>query len=91
MRVVTLLPWSADEETRAQVRDAYATVWASHLGASPAEVRRAVGAATPAGHVVQALAYDGILRAIEPQAAWSLSGAMAQHLRALIALSDGPG
>jgi aminoglycoside phosphotransferase (APT) family kinase protein len=88
--LATLLPWSAGEETRVQVRDAYASVWAEHLGMSPAEVRRAVTAATPAAHVVQALAYDGILRAIEPEAAWSLSGAMAQHLRALITLPDGP-
>jgi aminoglycoside phosphotransferase (APT) family kinase protein len=89
--LVTMLPWSVGEETRVQVRDAYASAWAEHLGVPRAEIRRAVTAAIPAAHVVQALAYDVILRAIEPQTAWTLSGAMAQHLRALITLPDGPG
>jgi hypothetical protein len=46
--------------------------------------KRLVAATVPAAHVVQALAYDEILRALEPAARWQLSGAMASHLRALL-------
>ncbi len=81
--LATLLPRSADGDARAQVRRAYASVWAAELGAQLHDVEDAVTATTPAAHVLQALAYDEILRDIEPAVQWQLSGAMAAHLRAL--------
>jgi hypothetical protein len=49
-----------------------------------ASVETAVAATEIAAHVVQALAYDEILRAIEPATHSALSGAMAARLRALL-------
>ena len=86
--LVSLLPRSATAADRAPVTRAYAEVWALAIGVPPAEVEEAVVAARPAGHVVQALAYDEILRAMEPATRWQLAGAMAGHLRALLAASD---
>jgi hypothetical protein len=82
--LTTLLPPTADEPTRAAVRRAYASVWAAQLGAPLHEVEAAVAATRPAAHVLQALAYDEILRAIEPATRGPLAGAMAQRLRALL-------
>jgi aminoglycoside phosphotransferase (APT) family kinase protein len=82
--LVTLVPWSADQAMRGRVRRAYASVWAAHLELSVQELESRVAAAMPAAHVVQALAYDLIMRAIEPEAGGQFSGAMASHLRALL-------
>jgi hypothetical protein len=49
-----------------------------------AEVEGALAATVVAAHVVQALAYDEILRELEPDARSGLGGAMAQRLRALL-------
>jgi aminoglycoside phosphotransferase (APT) family kinase protein len=83
--LATLLPVSSGAPARAQLRRAYAEVWASHLGVPVGTVVSALEATVPAAHVVQALAYDVILRAIEPETRDPLSGAMAAHLRALLA------
>ncbi len=85
--LVSLLPRSATDGDRAPVTRAYAEVWAGATGVRLREVEEAVVAARPAGHVVQALAYDEILRAMEPATRWQLAGAMAGHLRALLAAS----
>lgn len=82
--LATLLPASVNGPARARVRRGYASVWAAHLSAPLLEVEAAVAATVPAAHVVQALAYDELLRAIEPETRWPLSGAMARHLRALL-------
>jgi hypothetical protein len=82
--LTTLLPPTAEESERAKVIRAYASVWAEHLGLPLAEVEDAVAATVVAAHVVQALAYDEILRGLEPDAGSGLSGAMAQRLRALL-------
>jgi Ser/Thr protein kinase RdoA (MazF antagonist) len=83
--LATLLPDTADEAARREVRRAYAGVFATHLGIPLSEAESAIDATAVAAHVAQALAYDVILRGIEPAAAWSLSGAMARRLRALLA------
>jgi Predicted phosphotransferase related to Ser/Thr protein kinases len=83
--LATLLPASADESARSRVIRGYAEVWAERLGMAAQKVETVVAATVPAAHVVQALAYDEILRALEPEARWQLSGAMANHLRALVA------
>ena len=83
--LVSLLPRTATAGDRAPVTRAYAEVWAGALGVRLPEVEAAVVAARPAGHVVQALAYDEILRAMEPATRWQLAGAMAGHLRAVLA------
>jgi Phosphotransferase enzyme family len=82
--LTTLLPRTAGEDAHARVRREYAAVWASRFDLSTRQVERAVAAAVPAAHTMQALAYDQILRATEPDARWELSGTMAQHLRALL-------
>jgi hypothetical protein len=81
--LATLVPRSADDQAQAAVRRSYASVWADELGTSLAAAEAAVAATRPAAHVLQALAYDEILRQVEPSARWPLSGAMAGHLRAL--------
>jgi aminoglycoside phosphotransferase (APT) family kinase protein len=83
--LTTLLPASADEPARSRVLTDYAAVWAAHLGLPEQEVEAAVAATVPAAHVVQALAYDEILRAVERSPGSELSGAMAERLRALLA------
>jgi aminoglycoside phosphotransferase (APT) family kinase protein len=83
--LTTLLPETAGEAARREVRRAYAEVFATHLGISLSVADAAVGATAVAAHVIQALAYDVILRGVEPAAAWSLSGVMAARLRALLA------
>jgi hypothetical protein len=83
--LTTLLPQTADETARREVRRAYAEVFATHLGIPLSTADAAVDATAVAAHVIQALAYDVILRGVEPAAAWSLSGAMAGRLRALLA------
>ena len=85
--LATLLPASADEPARSRVRKGYAAVWAARLDISAPDVEAAVAATVPAAHVVQALAYDELLRAVEPDARWQLSGAMVTHLRALLVAS----
>jgi aminoglycoside phosphotransferase (APT) family kinase protein len=82
--LTTLLPRTAGEVAHAQVRQEYAAVWAARLDLPSRQVESRVAAAVPAAHTMQALAYDQILRAIEPDARWELSGTMAQHLRALL-------
>jgi aminoglycoside phosphotransferase (APT) family kinase protein len=82
--LTTLLPATADERAHARVTRAYASVWAEHLELPLAEVERALAATVVAAHVVQALAYDEILRELEPDARSGLGGAMAQRLRALL-------
>jgi Phosphotransferase enzyme family len=79
--LVTLGPSSVT----AAVRRAYASVWAPHLGEPVQQVDAWLAATRPAGHVVQALGYDLIMDAIEPEARWPYTGAMAAHLRALLA------
>ena len=79
----TLLPRSADDQAQAAVLRSYASVWADELGTSLDAAEAAVTATRPAAHVLQALAYDEILRQVEPSARWPLSGVMAGHLRAL--------
>lgn len=86
--LATLLPVSADESARRLVRRGYASVWAARLDLAPSKVEAAVAAAVPAAHVAQALAYDEILRCIDPDTRWPFTGAMASHLRAL--LDGGP-
>jgi len=81
--LATLLPLSAETEARGALLRAYASVWARHLGTSQPAAEVAVAAARPAAHVLQALAYDEILRSVEASVRWPLSGAMADHLRAL--------
>lgn len=81
--LATLVTRTADDEARAAVLCSYAAVWADELGVSLDAAESAVTAARPASHVLQALAYDEILRQVEPSARWPLSGAMASHLRAL--------
>jgi aminoglycoside phosphotransferase (APT) family kinase protein len=88
--LATLLPASADPAARARVRSGYAAVWAAHLGVPVQEVEAAVAAAVPAARVVQALAYDEILRALEPAARSPLSGVMATYLRALLTAPSVP-
>jgi len=82
--LATLFPETADEAARREVRRAYADVFATHLGIPLSVADAAVEATEVAGHVIQALAYDVILRGIEPAAAGLLSGAMAGRLRALL-------
>ena len=82
--LTTLLPATADESAHARVTRAYASVWAEHLELPLAEVEGALAATVVAAHVVQALAYDGILRELEPDARSGLGGAMASRLRALL-------
>jgi aminoglycoside/choline kinase family phosphotransferase len=82
--LTTLLPAAADESARSRVLKGYAEVWAAHLGLPEQEVEAAVAATVPAAHVVQALAYDDILRAVERTASSELSGVMADRLRALL-------
>jgi len=82
--LVTLLPRSATAVDWAPVTHAYAEVWAREIGGRLAEVEEAVVAARPAAHVVQALAYDELLRVMEPATRWQIVGAMADHLRALL-------
>jgi hypothetical protein len=82
--LTTLLPATADEPDRAKVTRAYAAVWAEHLALPLADVVAAVTATESAAHVVQALAYDEILRELEPDARSGLGGAMASRLRALL-------
>jgi hypothetical protein len=82
--LTTLLRADVDDASRARVMLAYSTVWAEHLSLPLARVEAAVAATETAAHVVQALAYDEILRALEPQARPPLAGVMAQRLRALI-------
>jgi aminoglycoside phosphotransferase (APT) family kinase protein len=84
--LTTLLPPTADESAHARVTRAYASVWAEHLGLPLAEVEGALAATVVAAHVVQALAYDEILRELEPDARSGLGGAMAQRLRALLTI-----
>jgi hypothetical protein len=87
--LIALSPRSTDEPRHTRVaqwvRQEYAAVWAARLGLPLHEVSSAVAAAVPAAHIMQALAYDEILRATEPQAHWELAGVMARHLRALLA------
>jgi hypothetical protein len=82
--LTTLLSATADEAARRRVTQAYASVWAHHLALPLADVEAAVAATEVAAQVVQALAYDEILRAIEPATHSALSGAMATRLRALL-------
>jgi Phosphotransferase enzyme family len=82
--LATLLPASADPAARSRVRSGYAAVWAAHLGVPAQQVEAAVVATGPAAHVVQALAYDEIVRALEPAPGSQLAGVMATHLRALL-------
>lgn len=82
--LTTLLSAAADESARTRVTQAYASVWAEHLALPLADVAAAVAATDIAAHVVQALAYDEILRAVEPATHSALSGAMAGRLRALL-------
>ena len=48
------------------MRAAYAQVWVEQLALPAAPVAAAVAAATAAGHVLQASAFDQIQRAVEP-------------------------
>jgi len=82
--LTTLLPPTADDSDRAKVARAYASVWAGHLELPLAEVEDALAATVEAAHVVQALAYDEILRGLEPDARSGLGGALARRLRALL-------
>jgi aminoglycoside phosphotransferase (APT) family kinase protein len=82
--LTTLLSAAADESSRTRVTQAYASVWAEHLALPLADVAAAVAATGIAAHVVQALAYDEILRAIEPATRSALAGAMAGRLSALL-------
>jgi hypothetical protein len=82
--LTTLLPQTADELDHAKVTRAYASVWAEHLALPVAAVEAAVAATVVAAHVVQAVAYDEILRVLEPDARSGLGGAMAWRLRALL-------
>ncbi|MFN0282733.1 MAG: aminoglycoside phosphotransferase family protein [Kineosporiaceae bacterium] len=75
----------AGDGTATAVVDAYSTVWAGALGLGLDAVRAAVRAAVPAGWVVQALAFDGILRAVEPVLRPQNAGALADNLRRLAA------
>jgi aminoglycoside phosphotransferase (APT) family kinase protein len=83
--LTTLLREGVSKASRAEVMLAYSTVWAEHLDLPMAEVEAAVAATETAADVVQALAYDEILRVLEPEARPPLAGVMAQRLRALIA------
>lgn len=83
--LVTLLPRRADQRAHAAVRRAYAEVWAAHLALPVRELEAKLVAVRPAAHVVQALAYDVILRTVEPECGREFRGAMADHLRALLA------
>ena len=88
--LVTLLPRPTRDGDASRVLRSYASVWATYLGAPLHDVEAAVAATVPAAHVAQALAYDEILRSIEPLTRWQLAGAMAGHLRALLGtLADG--
>jgi Phosphotransferase enzyme family len=82
--LTTLLRADVGEVSRAKVMLSYSTVWAEHLDLPIAKVEAAVAATETAADVVQALAYDEILRALEPAARPPLAGVMAQRLRALI-------
>ncbi|MGZ4614871.1 MAG: aminoglycoside phosphotransferase family protein [Actinomycetes bacterium] len=88
--LVTLLPRPTRDGDASRILRSYASVWETHVGAPLHEVEAAVAATVPAAHVAQALAYDEILRSIEPLTRWQLAGAMAGHLRALLGtLPDG--
>jgi Phosphotransferase enzyme family len=82
--LTTLLREDVSEASRAKVMLAYSTVWAEHLALPLAEIEAAVAATVLAAHVVQASAYDEILRAVEPEARPPLAGPMAERLRALL-------
>jgi aminoglycoside phosphotransferase (APT) family kinase protein len=83
MDLTTLAP---PGDLRALVTRAYAETWAPHLRLPVGRVEAAASASRLAAHVVQALAYDEILRSTEPVTRWPFSGVMARHLRAVLAL-----
>jgi hypothetical protein len=87
--LVTLLRPDVAPLGRTVVVDSYSRVWSQALGVSIATCRSAVDAAIAAGYVVQALAYEGILRTVDPASRWQNGGALAENLRALIATEPG--
>ncbi|MBI4942777.1 MAG: phosphotransferase [Actinobacteria bacterium] len=72
---------STGEVDAGPVVDAYVVALAGALGAAEATVRAAVTAALPAAWLVQALAYEGILRAAEPLSHHEFTGCQERSLR----------
>ena len=72
---------SNGEVDAGRVVDAYVEALAAALGEPEARVRAAVGAALPAAWLVQALAYEGILRAAEPVSHHEFTGCQERSLR----------
>jgi hypothetical protein len=80
--LVPLAGLRADDEVDAgPVVDAYVAALAEELGERRAGVRTAVVAALPAAWLVQALAYEGIVRAAEPVSAHESAGCQERSLR----------
>lgn len=84
--LTTLVPSEPDEALAGRIRAAYADVWARRLGLDPAVALAAVTEAAVAGHVVQVLAFEEIIR--ETAGGGGVySRAIPRHLRALVALA----
>lgn len=80
--LVTLLPFGADDAQVAAVVDAYGAVWSAVLDLDPAAVRAQLRDVLPVGRLVQAVAFDGILRTVEPAHRFHNAGAVVPNLRA---------